>query len=457
MLSIIKAHRTSLKSLQKITSTQFTKTLVSQVGQRFYGDLKDSDRVFTNLYGDHDWKIQGAIKRGDWYKTKNIIEKGKKYIIDEIKASGLRGRGGAGFPTGLKWSFMPQNSDKTSYLVINADEGEPGTCKDREIMRHDPQKLIEGCLLAGYAMNCRAAYIYIRGEFKETQKRLEEAIQEAYKEGMIGKNACKTGYDFDIYVHPGAGAYVCGEETALIESLEGKAGKPRIKPPFPPQYGLWGCPTNVNNVETIASCPTILRRGSSWYNSFGRKNNHGTKLFSISGHVNNPCVVEEEMGIPLKDLIEKHAGGVIGGWDNLLAVIPGGSSTPVIPKQICQDVLMDYDSLADAKTSLGTGAVIVMDKSTDIIKAIARLAHFYHHESCGQCIPCREGTAYLNAIMDRLVLGVANKNEIQYLKDIVAAMKGTTVCALAEAAALPIEGLLRHFNDEVMKRIKEIN
>merc|ERR1719422_111985 len=269
---------------------------------------------------------------------------GADWIIHEMKASGLRGRGGAGFPSGLKWSFMPKVTDgRPSFLVVNADESEPGTCKDREIMRKDPHKLVEGCLLAGYAMRARAAYIYIRGEYFNEAVVLDEAIHEAYAAGMIGKDACGSGYDFDVYLHRGAGAYICGEETALIESLEGRQGKPRLKPPFPADIGVFGCPTTVANVETVAVAPTICRRGGTWFAGLGRERNRGTKLFNISGHVNNPTTVEEEMSIPLRELIERHAGGVIGGWDNLLAVIPGGSSTPLIPRDVCSDVLMDFD------------------------------------------------------------------------------------------------------------------
>ena len=368
--------------------------------------LADSDRIFTNLYGKHDFKLKGALKRGDWYRTKDIILKGSQFIIDEVKKSGLRGRGGAGFPSGLKWSFMnkPGADPRPRYLVINADEGEPGTCKDREIIRHDPHKLVEGCLVAGRAMNANAAYIYIRGEFYNEASNLQVAINEAYKEGLIGKNACGSGFDFDIYIHRGAGAYICGEETALIESIEGKQGKPRLKPPFPADTGLFGCPTTVANVETVAVAPTILRRGGAWFDSFGREKNSGTKLFCISGHVNNPCTVEEEMSIPLKELIEKHCGGVRGGWNNLLGIIPGGSSVPVLPKKICDDVLMDFDALRDVQSGLGTAAVIVMDKSTDIVQAISRLSQFYQHESCGQCTPCREGTTWLANMMNRLYI-----------------------------------------------------
>jgi len=278
--------------------------------------------------------MDGALKRGDWHQTKNIIEMGQDWIIDEIKKSGLRGRGGAGFPSGLKYSFMPKVSDgRPSYLVINSDESEPGTCKDREILRHDPHKLVEGALIVGSAMKAKACYIYVRGEFWYEQIQLQRAVDEAYAKGFLGKNACNSGYDYDIYVHSGAGAYICGEESALIESLEGKPGRPRLKPPFPANTGVYGCPTTVTNVETVAVCPTILRRGASWFESFGRPKNAGTKLFCISGHVNNPITVEEEMSIPLRELIEKHAGGIIGGWDNLKAIIPGGSSVPMLVKK----------------------------------------------------------------------------------------------------------------------------
>ncbi|TNE65925.1 MAG: NADH-quinone oxidoreductase subunit NuoF [Alphaproteobacteria bacterium] len=417
--------------------------------------LADKDRIFTNLYGFQSPGIEAAMKRGDWDGTKGLIGKGRDWIISEMKDSGLRGRGGAGFPTGLKWSFMPKQSDgRPSYLVVNADEGEPGTCKDRDLMRHDPHKLLEGCLIAGFAMNAIAAYIYIRGEFFREAEALERAIEEAYAKGFLGKNACGTGYDFDIYVHRGAGAYICGEETALIESLEGKKGQPRLKPPFPANVGVWGCPTTVNNVESIAVAPTILRRGASWFAGIGRPNNTGTKVFSISGHVNKPCNVEEEMGIPLKELIEKHAGGVRGGWDNLLAVIPGGSSVPVLPKHICDDVLMDFDSLRAVQSGLGTAAVIVMDKSTDIVKAIARLSEFYKHESCGQCTPCREGTGWMWRVMERLVVGEADKSEIDMLLDVTKQIEGHTICALGDAAAWPIQGLMRHFRPEVEARIE---
>ncbi|WP_353507393.1 NADH-quinone oxidoreductase subunit NuoF [Gimibacter soli] len=416
--------------------------------------LQDKDRIFTNLYGHQDWRLPAAMKRGDWDGTKDILAKGREWIIEEMKASGLRGRGGAGFPTGLKWSFMPKQSDgRPSYLVVNADEGEPGTCKDRDLMRHDPHKLIEGCLIAGFAMNAVAAYIYIRGEFVREAEVLDAAIEEARAKGFLGSNACGSGYAFDVFVHRGAGAYICGEETALIESLEGKKGQPRLKPPFPANVGVWGCPTTVNNVESIAVAPTILRRGASWFSGIGRPNNTGTKVFCISGHVNKPCNVEEEMGIPLKDLIEKHAGGVRGGWDNLLAVIPGGSSVPLLPKSVCDTVLMDFDSLREVQSGLGTAAVIVMDKSTDVVKAIARLSAFYKHESCGQCTPCREGTGWMWRVMERLVKGEAEKSEIDMLLDVSKQIEGHTICALGDAAAWPIQGLMRHFRGEVEARI----
>jgi NADH-quinone oxidoreductase subunit F len=416
--------------------------------------LSDKDRIFTNLYGQQDFRLAGARARGDWDGTAEILARGRDAIIDEMKKSGLRGRGGAGFPTGLKWSFMPKQSDgRPSYLVVNADEGEPGTCKDRDMMRHDPHKLIEGCLIAGFAINAVAGYIYIRGEFYREAENLQIAIDEAYAAGLIGKNACGSGYDYDLFVHRGAGAYICGEETALIESLEGKKGQPRLKPPFPAGAGLYGCPTTVNNVESIAVAPTILRRGAAWFAGLGRPNNVGTKVFCISGHVNKPCNVEEEMGIPLKELIEKHAGGVRGGWDNLLAVIPGGSSVPILPKSICDTVLMDFDSLKEVKSGLGTAAVIVMDKSTDVVKAIARLSKFYMHESCGQCTPCREGTGWLWRVMERMVKGNATGPEIDMLEEVTREIEGHTICALGDAAAWPVQGLIRHFRPVMEERI----
>ena len=416
--------------------------------------LADKDRIFTNIYGWQPASLTAAKKRGDWDKTASLMKAGPDVVIETVKASGLRGRGGAGFPTGLKWSFMPKEvKDRPHYLVVNADESEPGTCKDRDIIRHEPHKLIEGCLLAGFAMRANAGYIYIRGEFVNEAAALQRAIDEAYDAGLLGKNAAKSGWDFDLYLHRGAGAYICGEETALIESLEGKKGQPRLKPPFPAGAGLYGCPTTVNNVETIAVVPTIMRRGADWFSGLGRENNTGSKLFCISGHVNNPCNVEEEMGIPLRELIEKHAGGVRGGWDNLLAIIPGGSSTPLMPRHVCDDMMMDFDSLRSAGTGLGTAGVIVMDKSTDIIQAIARISYFYKHESCGQCTPCREGTGWMYRMMDRLVRGEAEISEIDVLEDVTRQVEGHTICALGDAAAWPIQGLIKHFRGEIESRI----
>ncbi|KQT48863.1 NADH dehydrogenase [Aureimonas sp. Leaf454] len=419
--------------------------------------LRDEDRIFTNIYGLKDKSLKGAMARGHFDGTADIIGKGRDWIINEMKASGLRGRGGAGFPTGLKWSFMPKESDgRPHYLVINADESEPGTCKDRDIMRNDPFTLVEGCIIAGFAMGAHACYIYVRGEYVREREALQRAIDECYDAGLLGRDN-KCGWDYDIVVHHGAGAYICGEETALLESLEGKKGQPRLKPPFPANMGLYGCPTTVNNVESIAVAPTILRRGGAWFSGIGRPNNTGTKLFCISGHVERPCTVEEAMGIPFRELIEKHCGGIRGGWDNLLAVIPGGSSVPLVPAHDIIDAPMDFDGLRDIKTSLGTAAVIVMDKSTDIVRAIARLSYFYKHESCGQCTPCREGTGWMWRLMERMVVGNAEKREIDMLLDVTKQVEGHTICALGDAAAWPIQGLMRHFRAEVERRIDEFS
>ena len=415
--------------------------------------LDDKDRIFLNLYGIGDWRLEGARKRGTWDGTKGMLEKGKDWIINEIKASGLRGRGGAGFPTGLKWSFMPKpDPARPAYLVINADESEPGTCKDREIMRNDPHMLIEGAMIASFAMHANACYIYIRGEYVLEADRLDAAIDEAYEANLVGPNN-SHGYPFDIYVHRGAGAYICGEETALLESLEGKKGMPRLKPPFPANMGLYGYPTTVNNVESIAVAPTILRRGGAWFAGIGRKNNTGTKLFCVSGNVNTPCNVEEAMSVPFRELIDRHCGGIRGGWDNLLAVIPGGSSVPVVPAHEIIDCPMDFDALRDLKSGLGTAAVIVMDKSTDIIRAITRISYFYKHESCGQCTPCREGTGWLWRVMTRMSEGRAQKREIDALLEVTTQLEGHSICALGDAAAWPVQGLIRHFRPEIEKRI----
>jgi len=421
--------------------------------------LTDKDRIFTNLYGYQSPDLKAAMQRGDWDKTADLMKIGQDQIIEVIKASGLRGRGGAGFPTGMKWSFMPKEptAGRPNFLVINADESEPGSCKDREILRHDPQKLLEGALIAGFAMRARAAYIYVRGEFIVETEALRKAVAEAYDAGLIGKNAAGSGYDFDVFVHRGAGAYICGEETAMLESLEGKPGKPRLKPPFPAGAGLYGCPTTVNNVESIAVVPTILRRGADWFKSFGRENNAGTKLFQISGHVVKPTVVEEAMSIPFRELIDKHAGGITGGWDNLLAVIPGGSSVPLVPAAEIMDAPMDFDGLKALGSGLGTAAVIVMDKSTDIVRAISRISYFYKHESCGQCTPCREGTGWMWRVMEKLRTGDAHTSTIDKLYDVTKQVEGHTICALGDAAAWPIQGLIRHFRPELERRIAEHN
>jgi NADH-quinone oxidoreductase subunit F len=414
--------------------------------------LKKEDRIFTNLDGSQSSDLKNSIARGDWKDTANFVQKGAQWLIDEVKASGLRGRGGAGFSTGLKWSFAPKKADKPHYLIINADESEPGTCKDRDIIRYETHKLIEGCLIAAKAVHANVCYIYIRGEYYNESIILQNAIDEAYEAGLLGKNAANSGWDLDIHLHRGAGAYICGEETALLESMEGNRGQPRLKPPFPALVGLYGCPTIINNVESIAVVPTILRRGSQWFASLGKERNTGTKIFCISGHVNKPCNVEEEMGIPLKKLIETHCGGVIGGWDNLLAVIPGGSSVPLLNKEVCDTIEMDFDSLRAVGSGLGTAGIIVMNKSTDIIDAICRISYFYKHESCGQCTPCREGTGWMHKILKRMVAGKSNKKEIDDLYDITKQIEGHTICAFGDASAWPVQGLIKNFRKEIEAR-----
>ncbi|MBL9029691.1 MAG: NADH-quinone oxidoreductase subunit NuoF [Caedimonas sp.] len=415
--------------------------------------LKDKDRIFTNLYGQRDWQLKGARARGDWQGTGDLIrQKNREGIIQDVIASGLRGRSGAGFPTGKKWTLLPPLGSLPRYLVINADESEPGTCKDRDILRYEPHKLIEGALLSSFAIHAHHAYIYIRGEYYREAEHLQYAIDEAYDARLLGKDAAGSGWDFDLYIHRGAGAYICGEETALLESLEGHKGLPRLKPPFPAVMGLYGCPTIINNVETIAVVPTLLRRGASWFSSIGTPQSTGTKIFCISGHVNKPCNVEEALGIPLRTLIETYAGGVRGGWDNLLAVIPGGSSVQLIPKEVCDTVTMDYESLHTQKSGLGTAGVIVMDKTTDILQAITRIARFYMHESCGQCTPCREGTGWMWRMLTRLSKGEGSSADIDLLLDVTHQIEGHTICGLGEAAAWPIQGLVRHFRKEIEQR-----
>ncbi len=417
------------------------------------GVLEDKDRIFTNLYGLHDWRLEGAKRRGVWNALPEMLAQSPEWICEQIKASGLRGRGGAGFGTGLKWTFMPkQEGPRPHYLVINADESEPGACKDREIMRGDPHRLLEGCLLACYAIRAHDCYIYIRGEYVLERERLETAIGEAEAARLIGDDV-DHGWPCRIHVTHGAGAYVCGDEMALLEGLEGKKGQPRLKPPFPAGSGIWGCPTTVNNVESIAVTPEILRRGADWFSAFGRPNNTGTKLMSAAGKVNRPCVVEETMGVPMRQLIDEHFGGVTGGWGNLKAVIPGGPTCPMITAEQAESAMMDFDSLKDLKSALGTGGMIVLDKDCDVVAVIARYAYFYKHESCGQCTPCREGTGWMWRVMERMVKGEADPKEIDILLDVASQVEGHTICGLGDAAAWPIQGLFRHFRGEVEDRI----
>ena len=414
--------------------------------------LKDQDRIFTNLYGMHDRTLKGAQARGHWDGTAGIIAKGRDWIISEMKASGLRGRGGAGFPTGLKWSFMPKESDgRPSYLVVNADESEPGTCKDREIMRHDPHTLIEGCLIAAFAMNAHACYIYIRGEYIREKEALQNAIDEAYDAGLLGRNAAGSGWDFDLYLHHGAGAYICGEETALLESLEGKKGQPRFKPPFPASFGLYGKPTTINNTETFAAVPWVIRMGAQAYAELGIEKAGGTKIFSISGDVERPGNYEIPLGTPFATLLEL-AGGVKGGR-KLKAVIPGGSSAPVLPADIMMQTNMDYDSIAKAGSMLGSGAVIVMDETRCMVKSLMRLSYFYFEESCGQCTPCREGTGWLYRMMNRMEHGQGTMEDIETLDSVAHNMMGRTICALADAAAMPVRSFIKHFRDEFVHHV----
>ena len=417
--------------------------------------LSSKDKIFTNLHGFDDPFLKGALVRGTWSNTKEILKKEPNEIIELVKSSQLRGRGGAGFSTGLKWSFMPKDTGKQHYLVVNADESEPGTCKDREMIRNDPHMLIEGCLIASYAIQATKCYIYIRGEYFFEYEQLEKAIKEAYDKNLIGKNACGSGFDFDLYVHRGAGAYICGEETALLESLEGKKGQPRLKPPFPAGAGLYGMPTTINNVESIAVIPTILRRGSEWFKNLGSENNTGTKVYCISGNVNNPCTIEEEMGIPLKELIEKYAAGVQGGWNNLLAIVPGGSSTPLLPKNICETVKMNFDDLKSNGSGLGTAGIIVVNRNFDIAEVVERFSHFYKHESCGQCTPCREGTGWMHRMMQKLIKGNISPEQLELLENVTKQIEGHTICALGDAAAWPIQGLIKNFKTELLSRYEK--
>ncbi len=418
------------------------------------GLLADKDRIFTNLYGRQDRGLEAAMRRGAWNGVDLMVAEGPDWIIEQIKASGLRGRGGGGFNTGQKWSLMPKpDGQRPHYLIVNADESEPGACKDRQFIGNDPHLLIEGAFLASYAIGAHTAYVYIRGEVVAERERLEAAIAETHAARLIGEGN-RFGWDFDLHVSHGGGAYICGDEMALLESLEGKKGQPRLKPPYPAVAGLSGCPTTVNNAESIAVVGTILRRGADWFSGFGRPGNVGTKLMAASGHVNAPRVVEEAMSIPVRELIETHFGGVRGGWGNLKAIIPGGASTPMITAEQAEFALMDYDAMREMKTLMGTATMIVMDQSTDLVRAIARISRFFKHESCGQCTPCREGTGWMWRVMERMAEGDADPSEIDQLLDVASGVEGHTICGLGDAAAWPIQGLFRHFRPEVEARIE---
>ncbi|HEY0721143.1 MAG TPA: NADH-quinone oxidoreductase subunit NuoF [Gammaproteobacteria bacterium] len=408
---------------------------------------------FRTLHLDKPWTLATYRSAGGYEVWEKILREkiSPDEIIAQMKASVLRGRGGAGFPTGLKWSFMPRNVAGAKYIVCNSDEGEPGTCKDRDILRYNPHQLIEGMLIAGYAIGATAGYNYIRGEFWEPYERFEAALEEARAAGLLGKNILGTGYDFDLHSHLGAGAYVCGEETALLESIEGKKGQPRFKPPFPASFGLYGRPTTINNTESLASVPVILKNGGEWFLNLGKPNNGGSKLFCVSGHVNKPGNYEVPMGTPFAELLEM-AGGVRSGH-KLKAVIPGGSSTPVIPGDIMMDVTMDYDSIAKAGSMLGAGSVIVMDETTCMVKVLARLSHFYFEESCGQCTPCREGTGWLSRMVHRIEHGEGVPEDLDRLNDVARRIEGHTICALGDAAAMPVRGFLKHYRDEFQYHI----
>jgi len=409
---------------------------------------------FRALHLEDSWTLKAYESIGGYKIWRKILEEKTppEDIIDELKLSALRGRGGAGFPTGLKWSFMPRNAPGQKYIVCNSDEGEPGTCKDRDIMRYNPHQLIEGMAIGAYVMGATVGYNYIRGEFYEPIARMEGALAEAIEAGLLGKDIQGTGIDVEIFNHLGAGAYICGEETALIESIEGKKGQPRFKPPFPANYGVFGRPTNVNNTESYASVPVILEKGGQWFLDQGKPNNGGQKIFSVTGHVNKPGNYEVPMGMPFKDLLEL-AGGVLDG-KKLKAVIPGGSSTPVLPADIMMDCTMDYDSIAKAGSMLGAGSVIVIAEDTCMVDVLARLSHFYYEESCGQCTPCREGTGWLSRMIHRILNGEGQLEDLDKLESVSTNIMGRTICALGDAAAMPVQGMLKHYRHEFEAKIK---
>ena len=408
---------------------------------------------FRTLHLDKPWTLDAYLSVGGYQVWKRILEEKTppERIIEELKTSVLRGRGGAGFPTGLKWSFMPRNAPGQKYIVCNSDEGEPGTCKDRDILRFNPHQLIEGMAIAGYTIGATVGYNYIRGEFWEPYERFEAALAEAREAGLLGENILGSGFSFDIHTHLGAGAYICGEETALLESIEGKKGQPRFKPPFPAMFGLYGRPTVINNTETLASIPEIMRRGGEWFRDLGVENSGGSKLFSISGNINKPGVYEIPMGTPFSELLEM-AGGMKDGY-KLKAVIPGGSSAPVLPGEVMMDLTMDYDSIAQAGSMLGSGAVIVIDDQQCMVRLLDRISYFYHEESCGQCTPCREGTGWMHRVVHRIETGQGRPEDLDLLDDVANKIMGRTICALGDAAAMPVASFVKHFRDEFQYHI----
>jgi NADH-quinone oxidoreductase subunit F len=414
-----------------------------------------TDKVcLHSIHLPESWKLASYLSVGGYDALKKVISEKMpaEEIINQVKISALRGRGGAGFPTGLKWSFMPRQFPGDKYIVCNSDEGEPGTFKDRDIIRFNPHQLIEGMLIAGYTLGARAGYNYIHGEIWDCYERFEQALKEARAANLLGKNILGSGWDFDIHAHHGYGAYICGEETSLLESLEGKKGQPRFKPPFPASFGLYGKPTTINNTETLASIPYIIKHGGQKFLELGKPNNGGTKIFSISGHVEKPGNYEISLGTPFKDLLEM-AGGMRGGRQ-LKAVIPGGSSAPVLPGDIMMDLTLDFDSLAKAGSMLGSGAVIVMDETTCMVKALERLSYFYFEESCGQCTPCREGTGWMYRVVHRIEHGKGRMEDLDLLRDVAHNISGRTICALGDAAAGPVSSFVKHFRDEFEYHIK---
>lgn len=413
------------------------------------------DVVYQTRNMQTPWSFDTYREVGGYQALEKILNEkiSPENIVEMVKASGLRGRGGAGFPTGLKWSFMPRNTGKPTYLVCNSDESEPGTCKDRDILRFNPHALVEGMIIAGYAIGANVGYNYMRGEFMdEPYKRFKHALHEAYEKGYLGKNILGSGFDFELYDALGAGAYICGEETALLESLEGKKGQPRFKPPFPAAFGLYGCPTTINNTESLASVPSIIQNGPEWFAELGVPNNGGVKCFSVSGHVTKPGNFEISLGTPFSELLEM-AGGVWNGHQ-LKAVIPGGSSVPVIPGDVMLETNMDYDSINAVGSFLGSGAVVVMDETTDMVQVLRRISRFYFSESCGQCTPCREGTGWLYRMLTRMVNGEGNLSDIDTLDDVAEKIKGRTICALGDAAAMPVQSFIEHFRDEFVHYVK---